>query len=86
MRMTSFVVPPGADREGCEYAVAPNRLPMDVAGFELNVTPGAHHFVLSFFCGMGDAGLLILPTHRVVHSLKIFNPKVLLEFHVRRFQ
>jgi uncharacterized protein (DUF1015 family) len=46
---------------------------------------GAHHFVLSFFCGMGDAGLLILPTHRVLHSLKIFNPKVLLEGAARYF-
>jgi Copper type II ascorbate-dependent monooxygenase, C-terminal domain len=51
MRMTSFVVQPGADREGCEYAVAPNRRPMDVAGFELNVTPGAHHFVLWEYLG-----------------------------------
>ncbi len=51
MRMTSFVVQPGDDREGCEYAVAPNRRPMDVAGFELNVTPGTHHFVLWEYLG-----------------------------------
>jgi hypothetical protein len=51
MRMTSFVVQPGADREGCEYAVAPNRRPMDVAGFELNDTPGTHHFVLWEYLG-----------------------------------
>jgi uncharacterized protein (DUF1015 family) len=47
---------------------------------------GAHHFVLSFFCGMGDAGLLILPTHRVLHSLKSFDPKTLLEGAARFFE
>jgi hypothetical protein len=51
MRMKSFVVQPGADREGCEYAVAPNRKAMDVAGFELNDTPGTHHFVLWEYLG-----------------------------------
>ena len=51
MRMTPFVVQPGADREGCEYAVAPNRKPMDVSGFDLNDTPGAHHFVLWEYLG-----------------------------------
>jgi hypothetical protein len=55
MRMTSFVVQPGADREGCEYAVAPNRRPMDVAGFELNVTPGTHHFVLWEYLGQDQS-------------------------------
>ena len=33
---------------------------------------GAHHFVLSYFCGMGDPGLLILPTHRLLHGLADF--------------
>ena len=33
----------------------------------------AHHFVLSFFCGMGDPGLLILPTHRLLHGLAGFD-------------
>jgi uncharacterized protein (DUF1015 family) len=33
---------------------------------------GAHHFVLSFFCGMADPGLLILPTHRLLHSIAGF--------------
>jgi len=51
MRMTSFVVAPGADREGCEYAVAPNRKPMDVAEFELRATPGTHHFVVWEYLG-----------------------------------
>ncbi len=32
--------------------------------------PGnAHHYVLSYFCGMDDPGLLILPTHRILHSI-----------------
>jgi uncharacterized protein (DUF1015 family) len=39
---------------------------------------GPHHFVLSFFCSMGDPGLLILPTHRVLHSQASFNLKALL--------
>ena len=51
MRMTSFVVQPGADREGCEYAVAPNRKAMDVSGFQLNDTAGTHHFVLWEYLG-----------------------------------
>src|SRR5262245_25677468 len=51
MRMTPFMVPPGADREGCEYAVAPNRRPMDVAGFAVKATPGTHHFVVWQYLG-----------------------------------
>ena len=50
-RMTSFVVQPGVDREGCEYVVTPNRRPMDVTAFELKVTPGTHHFVLWEYLG-----------------------------------
>ncbi len=35
--------------------------------------PGApHHFVLSYFCAMSDPGLLILPTHRLLHGLPGF--------------
>ena len=34
---------------------------------------GAHHYVLSFFCGMADPGLLILPTHRLLHSIAGFD-------------
>ena len=34
---------------------------------------GAHHYVLSYFCGMADPGLLILPTHRLLHDLKTFD-------------
>src|SRR5215470_952286 len=51
MRMMPFVVPPGVDREGCEYLVAPNRAAMDVSGFELKVTPGTHHFVAWEYLG-----------------------------------
>ena len=51
MRMTPFVVPAGGDREGCEYAVAPNRKAMDVSEFELHATPGTHHFVVWSYLG-----------------------------------
>ena len=30
---------------------------------------GAHHTILAYFCSLADPGLVILPTHRVVHSL-----------------
>jgi hypothetical protein len=51
MRMTPFVIPAGGEREVCEYRTLPNRKPMDVAGFELNMTKGAHHFVLWEYLG-----------------------------------
>jgi hypothetical protein len=51
MRMTPFTIAPGADREGCEYAVTPNAEPMDVAAFDLKVTPGTHHFVIWEYLG-----------------------------------
>jgi len=51
MRMTPFMIDSGADREGCEYAVAPNRRAMDVAGFELKATAGTHHFVVWQYLG-----------------------------------
>ncbi len=38
---------------------------------------GAHHSILAYFCGMSDPGLLILPTHRVLHGLAGFNPAAL---------
>jgi uncharacterized protein (DUF1015 family) len=34
---------------------------------------GAHHYILAFMCGMSDPGLLILPTHRLLHSLPSFD-------------
>ena len=51
MRMKSFVVQPGGDREGCEYLTTPNREPMDVGEFALKVTPGTHHFVVWEYLG-----------------------------------
>lgn len=51
MRMESFVVAPGGDREGCEYLVTPNRKPMDVGAFELKSTPATHHFVVWEYLG-----------------------------------
>src|SRR5215510_15257759 len=51
MRMTPFVIPPRGDREGCEYAVAPNRKAIDVAGFDVKATPGTHHFVVWQYTG-----------------------------------
>jgi len=53
MRMTPFVIPAGADREGCEYRTTPNRKAMDVQSFELRATPGTHHFVVWDYLG-GD--------------------------------
>ncbi|HUB06884.1 MAG TPA: DUF1015 domain-containing protein [Myxococcales bacterium] len=44
-----------------------------------------HHFVLSFFCGMADPGLLILPTHRLLHSLAGFEAAKLLGDAARWF-
>jgi hypothetical protein len=51
MRMESFVVPSGGDREGCEHMVTPNRKPMDVGAFEVKTTPGTHHFVVWDYLG-----------------------------------
>jgi hypothetical protein len=53
LRMESFEVVPGQDREGCEHMVTPNRKPMDVGAFELKTTPGTHHFVVWEYLG-GD--------------------------------
>ena len=51
MRITPFVIPPRGDREGCEYAVAPNRKAMDISGFEVKATKGTHHFVVWQYTG-----------------------------------
>ena len=51
MRMESFAVPPAGDLEGCEHLVTPNRKPMDVAAFQLNTTPGTHHFIVWDYLG-----------------------------------
>ncbi len=36
---------------------------------------GGHHYILAFLCGMSDPGLLILPTHRLLHGLSGFDAK-----------
>jgi hypothetical protein len=51
MRMTPFTIPPGTDREGCEVKTTPNKHAMDVGGFELDTTPGTHHFVVWEYLG-----------------------------------
>jgi len=51
MRITPFTIPPNGDREGCEFAVAPNKKAMDVSAFELKATPGTHHFVVWEYLG-----------------------------------
>lgn len=51
MRMAPFVIPPAAEREVCEYRTTPNGKPMDVQGFELEMTAGAHHFVVWEYLG-----------------------------------
>jgi uncharacterized protein (DUF1015 family) len=42
----------------------------DVLGKE---TEGAHQYLLAFLCPLEDQGLVILPTHRIVHSLPEFD-------------
>jgi len=56
MRMTPLVIPPGGDREGCEYLVAPNHGPMDVSAFEPLV--GCH----GGLGGWQDTATLLCPT------------------------
>ena len=38
---------------------------------------GAHHSILAYFCGTTDPGLLILPTHRVLHGIANFDAAAL---------
>src|SRR5262249_38865160 len=45
MRVTPFVVSPGADRGGCGSLVGPTRAAVVVSAFELKVTLGPPHFV-----------------------------------------
>jgi len=56
MRMESFTVQPDGDREGCEHMVTPNDTPMDVAEFQINDTPGTHHFVVWEYLGASHGG------------------------------
>ena len=38
---------------------------------------GAHHFALVYFCAMEDPGVVILPTHRLLHGLAGFDSRAL---------
>ncbi len=38
---------------------------------------GAHRFMLVYFCAMEDAGVVILPTHRLLHGLAGFDARAL---------
>ncbi len=46
---------------------------------------GGHHYVLMFLCPMSDPGLLIFPTHRLLHGLRDFDVTTLLESLGRYF-
>jgi uncharacterized protein (DUF1015 family) len=46
---------------------------------------GGHHYVLMFLCPMSDPGLLIFPTHRLLHGLRDFDLARLLEALGRYF-
>jgi hypothetical protein len=51
MRTAAVIIPPGGEREVCEFRVTPNRKPIDVQEFELNMTAGSHHFVVWEYLG-----------------------------------
>lgn len=51
VRVGEYTIPPGADREWCEYRRLPNKKEMLVRGFELRMPEGAHHFVLWAYNG-----------------------------------
>lgn len=51
MRITPFEIPAGGEREVCEFRTLSNKKPMDVQGFDLNMTAGGHHFVLWEYLG-----------------------------------
>ena len=51
MRITEFTIPAAGEREVCEFRQLPNKKPIDVQGFDLNMTAGGHHFVLWEYLG-----------------------------------
>jgi Copper type II ascorbate-dependent monooxygenase, C-terminal domain len=51
MRIHDFTVKPDEDLEVCQYARLPNRRAIDVNGFELQMPPEAHHFVIWSYGG-----------------------------------
>jgi hypothetical protein len=46
VRVETYTIAPGEDNEVCEYRRLPNKKPIEVAGLDLRMPPGAHHFVL----------------------------------------
>jgi len=46
---------------------------------------GGHHYILMFLCPMSDPGLVIYPTHRLLHGVKDIGLPVLLERLARYF-
>jgi uncharacterized protein (DUF1015 family) len=46
---------------------------------------GGHHYILTFLCPMSDPGLVIYPTHRLLHGLKDFTLEGLLQRLARFF-
>jgi uncharacterized protein (DUF1015 family) len=47
---------------------------------------GAHRYVLSFLCDADDPGLVVFPTHRIVHSLPHFDRNALVDGVRRLFE
>ncbi len=45
-KVPAFTIQPGEDWEGCLYGRLSNKKAMDIAGFQLTMPAGAHHFVL----------------------------------------
>jgi uncharacterized protein (DUF1015 family) len=43
---------------------------------------GAHHFALVYFCAMEDPGVVILPTHRLLHGLAGFDSRALVDAEI----
>ena len=51
MSVGKFTIPPGQEMEVCEYRRLPNRKPMDVNAFALQMPPEGHHFVIWDYLG-----------------------------------
>jgi uncharacterized protein (DUF1015 family) len=46
---------------------------------------GGHHYALFFLCPMSDPGLILFPTHRLIHGLKDFSVPTFVEQLARFF-
>lgn len=53
---------------------------------EASHSAGAHRYVLSFLCGMSDPGLVIYPTHRLVHGIAGFSLPTFLQLVAEFFE